>query len=526
MTISTIFSDIPQISSLNSTRSLVNFSFPLGVYTDLLRKKTIQVFWTDAQRLSGRVHDLHTNLRIENLPLTGVPTPLIQSKNLQRMQAFFQQTHFILERGQEGSYNRISVHVTARGGGGEAKLPIRPGLVLGAVVKAQTIEELEKYAAATAQQQQLEQQVLFLEQQIESLRVKKETRVLQKKRDDPQQTHDKNPDPLVNAYDQNIRDLENQLISSFPKAGLLKFELPLLSQLLVGDASPVDKRASKTTHQPRASDSIIFTEQYIHLSETNEAIEQKITESMGTVGGSASAGYMLWKAGAKLEHTSSIAQRVLQIKKSGQAKGILILSATATLRQVECYTDLKYDVEELKRLLDIMKRKDPAELESNGIGQNKTLYILTEAFKGASFTAFVTFLEETKSDKNQTELERAKKLALEGHLKGEAGQFGIDLGGALSSESALKNAQELLRSEAVTQVKIDIEMKGVVAAFERHVVEQFNRHTLTSVLKAYENFIDQIHKDTGGGYVIGFNYDVLTQTKIESILKKMEEPSK
>lgn len=387
---------------------------PVAIYKDLLGNHEIVVRW-NALRLVAHLRDLKTGSEIDNLPLIGVPQQLFQTHNLHRIQAFVQQCHLIPERSIEGTYNRVAVHVTARGGQGEGKIPFETDLKLGSIVDGQTLEKVEKNAEIVAEKQSLEDQIRFCEEKIEALLIQKEARLAQK-------PAGKTPDVLIKIWDAEIEKLTAFIAAQGVKLAALNEQPPTFSTFGIKAASPVDMEASIFQNQPKGFESIRFAEKYVRMSDSNAEIHNTVKQSTSAVTASADAGYLMWKAGAKFARAAALANTVLQIKKEGKAQGILIINAVATLKHVRCITKLKYDPAKLKQILQVMQRNNPDELKAYGIRSapngEKALCILTQAVMGASFTALVTFQDENNLNRNAAIAQKETNTQLATHLEG------------------------------------------------------------------------------------------------------------
>ena len=570
----------------------------LGCYTDLLRQKRIGIWSNPDEGLSARIDHLTSNGEVfkseDSIPLTGVPKEVTRETDAEKLIAFFQMTHLLPEKGMEGTCNRVSVHISGKGGV-KAAIPFQPGLALGTIVKGDIIDKMEKYATLMAEQEALEEQVRNAEQTIQALETKITSRRTQNSkapvRADPSKGKgDAETDPLIAIWNQQIdstKDFLKAIADKIASAG--KGEIPLFTSFQQGVVSPVDMGASVVEIQPRAFDSMNFSSTYISMREESEVISDRITQSSSASSFSAGGGWFFASGSVSHARTDAVVRRVNEIRKEGRAEGVLIINAMVTTRNVRTITDLKYDLSKLEQIHGVMGKAEAKELTrygiTNGDDGEKCLYILTEAVLGGSFTALVTFLDESRMKRDVNMVQREESRSTSAQASGGFLFWRANAGGSHASASASRNEDDVLRSIAQTRVNIEFISQGALPQFNRQIIEreimkhldlnpskyelskkdesdaaelakggqvagmkrvmkmenaqvallntykgltatkeQQNIHTMESVMGAYENFAEQMTQDKECGVPVGFYYQVLTQSEIKKILEASRRP--
>ncbi len=586
----------------------------ITTYLDLLHQNKIDVLYDPKAGFSADVHHLDSEGRIVSttaaLPLQGLPKGIMQIKNVAEIKEFFRETYLVPERGSEGLYNRVSVHVTGLGGG-KFKIPFQPGLALGSIVKGETLDKLEEYAKSEARNEAFEEQVKGAQQRIEVLQGKIASResslpstqnASTSTSTSTQNTSIKKEDPLVSLWNQQIASLNKMLQNLAEK---IKTEgqkqnsspipdIPIFEGFHQGIESPIDMGRSHLQVQPRGFDTLSYSSQYIDMKQTLSEIDDQVKHSSSANDVSISG--KAWMVKGKVSHAWSEAtsERLAQIKQENIAKGILMINAMVTTRHVRSFSDIHYDKAKLKSILELMRSGSAESLDRYGIttrqeGQKsvKEIYLLTEAVLGGAFTALVIFLDEEKKkrtiDKKAEEEGHTTSASLRGkHLfvKGSVGFSHSDHQGSQSEE-------DLLHSISNTNISIEINAQGGIPIFTRDVIEHemmqhldlnpakfelspqdeaeaenFDRssekekrvaaykrqmrmenaqvaimntyrglttvkdkqtvHTAKSVMEAYENFANKIVSDPDCGIPLGFNYQILTEKRLQEILKELE----
>lgn len=488
-------------------------------YEDVLHTRTIQIEWNTgpgiAKGLVAKVSDLKLGMVVDNLPVCGIPSQLLKDKNVQTLAAFLKNAHYIPEKGVDGSYNRVTVHITGLGGG-KKPIPFQPGLALGSVVNGKTIDALESYANAMAETQNLEDQMRNTSGEIEHLQLKIEARIAQfpalkpvenaphpkgnilkppapaapKGQElaviEPIQAHAAPLDQLVSRYtdrqlkawdiriqrlQQHLTALEEDCLS----AALV--QLPMIKNFQAGASSPIDMANSKIECQPRAFETLDFSSQYIDMSESDAEIHNKASQTSSTLSVTQDSSFLVFKTSAKVARAEAIAKKVLQLKKQGIAQGTLVINVSATTRHVRCFTKIEYLKEKLEQILSVMHANKEKELERYGIsvpkdGGEKAIYVLTESVMGAALTIFVTFYKDSKTTRNQDNQQTENSLEVGASATVGASFLSANVGGLYSRDRAERKEDDVLKSSAQTRVNIEISSEGALPSLESSRVER------------------------------------------------------
>nr|WP_166154734.1 hypothetical protein [Neochlamydia sp. AcF84]NGY94516.1 hypothetical protein [Neochlamydia sp. AcF84] len=576
--------------------SLVDFNeVSLSTYESLLNDKRIEVLYNHQTGLSAIIHFLDSQGNVISkslpLPLKGMPTELAEltaQKDVSQIKRFFENTHLIAEKGLEGSYAYISVHVSGRGGG-NGKIPFQPGLALGSVVRCDTLIKMEEYAQKMANEEAMMEQITSAEQRIEILNAKIKAR-------QGVAGYGKATATLISCWNTQINAATNLIAALSDK--LVKStsgEIPVFENFYQGVESPIDMARSQMEVQPRGFDSLHYSSQYIDMREELSEIHDRITHSSSATSASAGGGWLLFGGSASLAASNATSERLAQIKKENIAEGVLVINALATTRHVRCFTDLQYDKRKLQAILNAMRGSNKDELKRYGIStrdnDTKEIYLLTEAVLGGSFTALVTFLNESKMNRRLDKYTHEHEISTVVRGGVNFVDWGVSAGYSNASQYGTQTEDDVLRNVAGTKVTIEIISQGAMPVFAREIIEREimkhlelnpskfeltkkdegdaeimatgkekekamvvykrrmkmenaqvavmntyrgltstkekqNIHSAQSVMEAYENFATQMTTDPDCGIPIGFNYQKLNQEEIKEILEQLSSPAK
>ncbi len=416
-----------------------------------------------------------THLRLEGLS-AGLPKRIVSDKDRGILANYLENTHAIAEKGLDGTYGKVRVHISGKGGG-RGKIPFQQGIALGSVVRGKSLEKMEKYAELMAKKQIFEEQINEADEQIELLEAKIATRKKAKEKGDD--------DPLIVNWQSQIKAIEAcivQLTKQMNPEGQ-KIEIPIFEGFQQALESPIDMVASHFETQPRGFDSLEYSSQYIKMDDDISEIHNKMTQSSSanslSVGGG--GGWGLWKVNAKASYsnTDAVAKRIIQIHKEKKSQGVLIINATVTTRHVRCFTHLKYDYSKLENILQAMKEGSEDELERYGItvddsAQNTTskkIYMLTEAVLGGSFTALVTFLDISKTTQDAEAKSEESSSTASASAKVGFALWNVGSGFSRFSSSASQSEDDVLKNIGRTKVNIEMFANGAIPTFARNIVE-------------------------------------------------------
>ncbi|BBI18277.1 hypothetical protein [Neochlamydia sp. S13] len=573
--------------------SLVDFNeVNVRTYKSLLNDKKIEVLYNNQTGLSAIIHFLDSQGNVISkslpLPLKGMPAELTAQKDVSQIKRFFENTHLIAEKGVEGSYAHVLVHVSGKGGG-NGKIPFQPGLALGSVVRCDTLIKMEEYAQKMANEEAMMEQITSAEQRIEMLNAKIKARQYVVGQGNSR-------DPLITCWTSQKTAATNLIAAlSVKLAKSESGEIPIFENFYQGVESPIDMARSQMEVQPRGFDSLHYSSQYIDMREELSEIHDRITHSSSATSASAGGGWLLFGGSASIAASNAASERLAQIKKEDIAEGVLVINALATTRHVRCFTDLQYDKRKLKIILDAMKSPDDAELNRYGISKRdnvtKEIYLLTEAVLGGSFTALVTFLNESKMNRRLDKYTNEREISTVARGGVKLLDWGVSAGYSNASQYGIQTEDDVLRNVAGTKVTIEIISQGAMPVFAREIIEREimkhldlnpsnfelskkdegdaeimaagkekekamvvykrrmkmenaqvavmntyrgltstkekqNIHSAQSVMEAYENFATQMTTDPDCGIPIGFNYQKLTEEEIKEILEELSSPAK
>ncbi len=443
-------------------------------YYDLLHTKCIDVWPKQEGGYQASVSFLDTDGKvsrfIEKLPLVGIPSLLLGKDCVKKLSNFLKFTYLVPEKGGDGAVDRVSVRVACRAGG-LPKIPFQPGLALGSVVSGNVMAQLQEYGDAKAKKDRLEDQIKSAEQEIATLDTKIASRK-DKGDNDSLVVLWKAQQASVGAYSQG---LVGRLMSLMPAQNEV-FPIPVIESFSQGIASPIDVGSSVIEIQPRGFDSENFNSQYILINTAAELIQDKISQSSRASSAFAGGGHLLFgSVEFNRTKTSAVLDRIMQAKAKNEAKGVLVIDAFVTTRNVRCFTKINYDLTRLKQVLAVMKGKEAAEKIRYGItehGGSQAIFLLTEAVMGGSFTALVFSSGESESDRDldghQTDSSSSGAVGVEGrHLLHKA-----NVGYMAAGSSGSKSEKDALSGSAQTRVSIEFFAQGAIPTLSRSTIER------------------------------------------------------
>ena len=451
-------------------------------YTDMIGSRRVDIYKKNERSLTASVyklsHNIATKLLASDLPVYGIPEALDVTDN-NKIRKFFMYTYFMPEKSCDSEYNRVVAHAKVIGGM-KSQIPHQPGLALGSVISSKVLEEMNTYADNIAISEAMEEEMQTIEQRIETL----EAKILAKKTRD---CYKKLVESWENEQKALLKKLENIADTMAANAGHDKEEERTPDKPIVIEPkkycsslqSPVDSALSKIEVQVRGFDSLHYSSQYFRTSEQESIDQDQIKQVSGSGAISGEGGFLLFNAKASLELEGAISSRINRAKKSKAAKGLLVINASSTSRYVRCYTDLKFDKDRTKSIVESMKTIDSKEkLSELGISVRdgrKQIYILTEAVLGGSFQAYVTFLDEEETAREIENKAKEGKVgaSAQGGFSGPLGGGPAKIGGnvGLSLHGNKEDKQDKLTGNTNTSINIEFVCNGVVAQFNRRDLE-------------------------------------------------------
>jgi hypothetical protein len=457
----------------------------IHTYTDPLKSKTITIALSQTTGLSASIHSNGCVMMNDNgLPLTGLPRELYNLKDLCLLKSYFSHTHLIPEKGTDGIYNRVAVHVSGLGGGGgnglgEAPIPVQPGLAFGGVVLGSAIMMMQEHASATAALNSLENEIMTAGNEI--IRLEKEIAYETKQLDNNKGMNESLTIriSIKNAKKQfclnNLKELGELIPDQLQK--VFSCRKPHLVNFNAAIETPIDMGHSVWECQPRGHDGSYFMTEDISLKINDSEIRNKIMHSSGA--NSLSGGVELFSNNISGSHSwnESIADRVLAIKQEGGAERILIINSIVSTRQVRCFTNLLYDPRKLKSISEVMKScKTIEDCNRHGItvqkNGEKALYLLTEEVMSGSFTALVKFSNSTTITRDAGTHQNGNHSTT--GLNAQAGYKGIGVNAGFSNAagSGGMTDDDTLRNTAATRVSIEILTQGAIPTLTLSTMEQ------------------------------------------------------
>jgi len=513
----------------------------LYTYADPLKSKTVQILFNENNGLSALVNAKgRPNLQ---LPLTGLSKEVRSLRNPFLLARFFSHTHLIPERGIDGLYNRVSVHVSGLGGGGHGSIPFQPGLAFGGIVRARTIETMERKAKVAEMDSIMAKSKMILDQmdrltkeiEFENERLRnlgENPDVLKKEMIDLRSESLEEELKIKKSDFKDLMDERRRLTKTTPdpKEGRLQD----FHQAIV---SPIRMVQSKPNVQSRGHDSSILNQEYFSFNGTDFDLSNQLRNSsmLNTI--SARGEWLSISAGGSCNWSGSIADRIHAIKQSGHAEGLLIIDSMVTTRHVRCFTELDYDIDQLRRIFKLMKESSHEECDKYGISVlngKKVIYLLTEEVMGGSFTALVTFSHSANTKQSISHHKDQGKKGGKIEAQGKIGAVSAALEASHDSGKEEMVDEDILKKSASTKVKVEIIAQGAIPQYSLETLEQkincFAEHqpilACEAATKAYADFINKMISDQGCGVPIGYNYTILTEDEIDDIIKKAEGKGK
>jgi hypothetical protein len=449
-----------------------------------------------------------------------------------------------------------------------AKIPFQPGLALGSVVKGDVIEKLEQYNEVVSQMEKQQREMQNLEQGLKALKEKLDSI-----------RGDTSPDQaLKKLFGIQVKSIERAIENIVEEINKVKeVSIPFFSNITTTLESPIDFDTSKESIANRGFDSISFSSQYIDMNESSQRIQEKMEQSSSANSVSAGASFCGFSIGGSYSWSSGVMKRVAEIRNQGHASKILIINAMATTRHVRYFKNRKYDPIKLRTILNVMeKSSDSNELEKKGINISrdgeKSIYLLTEAVMGGSFSAIVTYLKDDNSQRDVNAKADHSSSSIGGKLSApvfSVGGTSVKGKGGIGHSSQYANETHLdeLQNQAQLNVSIEYISQGIIPQFARENIirevykyknqdlqkyessgafqkgksvesrqkelqeftynalnqvrstevekDALSIHGVTSVTKAYDDFCGEIISDINSGIPVGFNYTILTQSEIK-----------
>lgn len=453
-----------------------------------------------------------------------------------------------------------------------AKIPFQPGLALGSIVRGDIIDKMIKYGDVLSTTEAVEKEIRGLEQSITVLNSKISSLQAKKgrKRSDTTNT------ALLNLYKANLKLLQEKLEKLPGKieeiSGNMIGCLPSFTNITTGLTTPINFDLSEVVTSPRGFDSISYNSQYINMKESDERITDKMDQSSTSMSASTnSSGFSGF--GGSGSFSCAVMDRVAAIKNQGHASSVLVINAFVTTRNVRFIKNKKYDIENLKGILKIMSDSSSKEklnkygiTTEEGAGKDKkSIYLLTEAVLGGSFSAIVTYLNEDSSSRDVRDSARHASVQTEA-------SYGYWLSTSATSQRSKESHDDYIKSLGNMNVTVEFIAQGAIPQLARDTVvretlkhqgqtlrqyassgsegkdmsiqerqmelqkanyeainntnrktaidkEEISIHSVNSVLKAYDDFCGEITVDDSCGVPVGFNYEILTEEKIKEIVK-------
>lgn len=498
--------------------------------TSLLKNYKIDISYQEC--LSATVSQLNNKGEvtqcIAHLPVRARDPSMAFPQNIKSLEKLFAFSSLVAERGRSGLYDRVSVYFGLNGGG-KTQIPFQPGLALGSIVRSNTLDQMEAYDETASEIQALKEQIESAEQEIEVLdaKIKAKTGKLSSKADVSE-------DPSIVRWKNDqirIRNWMDKLTKKLEESE--KKEIPIFSGFSQGLESPINFEGSGMKTQERGFDSLSYSSQYISLSEEGNLAYDKIEHVFKALDANVGGGWGPLKVKASYSGSKATSDRLTQLKHEGITQGVLVVHATLTTRFVRCFTNLTYDLQKLDKLLFAMESTNEAEQRRYGISKISTndnknselaVYLLTEAVLGGSFTSLVYILNEktTKQSKISEEKTSGHKGSIE--IGAKVGALQAHIEGNYTDIRDSENRSDDLNKFVSTKVKVEIFSQGALPSFSYSVDASSDEQThlaaaSKSVASAYTDFIKKIN-ETGAGIPIGFNYQILTKSMIEVLVKK------
>lgn len=452
----------------------------------------------------------------------------------------------------------------------KAKIPFQPGLALGSIVRGDVIQQMEEYGQMMTQIENTQKEMRDLEQGAKILDSKIKT-IQEKKQKGPL---DGTLVELFKAQQTALQEQIKQLPEKLKKVAMA--QLPSFMSLSTSLESPINFDETEVATDNRGFDSIQFSSQYIDMNESSQAIQDRMNQSSSASSVSLNGSYLLSSANVSHSWSSGAMNRIGEIKNQGYASKVLFINALVTTRHVRFFKKRTFDPQKLQAILDTMRStNDPNALNSKGItvmNKTKQVYLLTEAVMGGSFSAIVTYLKEDTSNRDTKDRAKASSSTTSVGAKVNMGVWSV--GGSVgdSRQKGSESHQDNTHNLGNTNIAIEFIAQGTIPKFAkenvvREIFKQQNQNlrkyesvsgektdqsvqvrqtelqqamytnlnslpsitvqkdevplnSTQSVLKAYDDFCQEIVDDASCGIPIGFNYTQLTEQQIEALLGK------
>lgn len=452
-----------------------------------LDKKNVEVWFSKQRGLFAFISLLNSQGNvietIENLPLKGMPQGINRHTSLYALKLYFDNSYLVPEKGSDGLFNRVSVRIIGEGGG-RSKIPFQPGLAVGSIVRVEGLDAMQKYSEQVAELELFQQNIENAEKEITKLdeKIKNEN-----------SKGTKSIQQLITLWEQQKGVIDRSIKKMINNIAQTKFEdIPNFTGFHQAIESPIDFKNSTLETQLRGFDSVSFTSQYV-MKETNESnIKDKMTRSSSANAVSTNVeggwGPFSAKAGASQAWSDSAANRIRDINKGQDVEGVLVINATMTSRHVRCFSEVKYDLDKLRSLVNLMGTSNEEEKKRFGISTlsgKPGILMLTEAVLGGSFTAFVTFLNTSNSQENSENKSKESNTSTSTEVSGGfKGLASVGVGVSTSRGKGEQSEDDVLKSIKNTRVNIEFVAQGAIPTLVRNtVVNEVLKHLNTDPVK-------------------------------------------
>jgi len=574
--------------------SILAESSLLKNYTDLIGGQTTKIYQHPCKGLFASVSkpglqgaDLENDIL---LPIKGITEELLKSKSIPQLKKFFECTLLIPVKNAQGGYECVEVRRQGKGGV-KSKIPFQPGLALGSIVSMDCIKTMEAFAEAASKREHLAGLIENFEQEIAKLQLQIQQRRDAKARPgraSPQRPADGSPsqdgavesvkaappkeDVLIACWEKHIKSLEAGIEGLYGQLTTLDIasDMTGFSNFQATGQSPIDESASEVVIQPRGFDSLNYSSEFISMEATDQHIQDRVEQWSSGFNANASIGWGLWKVKGSTASARAAGERIKDIRASDTANKILVVNAMMTTRHVRSYKNICYNMEALRRILELMNGDDTEAKKAAGISENNEICLLTEAVMGGSFVGLVIFQKESKIEEDNRR--KTEETNRQHTLKVGSSVFGGSVDGSYTGQYAAQSEDGRLQSNAYLNVKVEFFSQGVVHGIARDITERELYkyanldsekltvgqssgktteeqqtalkqvaiagltaaraivsekgkeavHTPNNLMQAYENFAEQMSHDAGCGIPVGFNFTVLTKAMIEKKLAESE----
>lgn len=541
----------------------------------------IHIYHSSEKGLSGSVQlpESGRACNVDPLPVLGVPGKLLG--HIELLRRFFDLVHFTFQKDVDGNYLALNTHVSCKGGM-KPKIPFQPGLALGSIVNPDTIVKMETFAEQSEKMEAFEKQINALEDshsatlaKIESLKTKGDKF--------------KSLVSFYGAQEAAINMKIEELIGKMGEAANAPFPpLPTFPNFVSSLESPIDWKQSEVVTDPRGFDSVEYSSRYIDMEESAQKIQDDMNESSSSTSLNIALKTPFFKCAAGYSWSDASMQRVADIKNSGSSSKVLLINAMLTTRYVRHIKHREYNLEKLLVIYRAMQGegsqgqpKLSAIAEDPSTGE-KSIYILTEAVMGGSFTGIVNFLKKDTSHRELDNSSSQSSRAGNASVSGSKWFCSGTVGGAHSSASGKESQSDSVRNFGNLDVRIEFVAQGaipklvtesVIRDTMRHQDQNLRKyastgsdkatskksqkaveenvdaraqelqessydaanaiqqttsleegiyvHTPNSLALAYSDYCERIVSDELAGIPIGFNYTKLTQSDIARHIERL-----